>query len=97
MADSSSLVSALLRQARGMGAVSGKVWLQGEHKKALDAVLEGDEEVTSLSYEGGSQSTRSRISAQDLLEALNDALDQFEGVDSDSSGMIIPQFSCIPR
>jgi len=95
MADSSTLVSALVRKASAMGEINGKAWINEQHQTALEAVLAGDEEVTSLSFEGGSHTSRQRISSQDLLEACEFALQELEL--TFVSGPIIPQFSGIPR
>jgi len=91
MADNSILVKAFLSKAEELG----RPWLVEERDKALAAVQAGDQEITSLSYEGGSASGSSRINSQELLEILQVALNRYDGVEG-SGGMILPHFSCLP-
>lgn len=95
MADTSTLVSALLRRAAVLGAINGRKWIEEEHGQALAAVMAGDEFVSSLSFEGGSQTSQRGINAQELLEACESALQELDG--THESGPILPQFAGIPR
>lgn len=95
MADTTTLVSALVRKVNAMGAPNGPAWLASQHEAALAAVLAGDEEITSLSFEGGSHSSKRHINAQELLQACEEAMAEIEG--SGQSGPILPKFADIPR
>ena len=95
MADSSTLVSALLRRAAVLGEAPGRAWILEQHGIALEAVLAGDEEITSLAFEGGQASSRRGINSQDLLEACESALQSLDGEAQD--GPILPRFADIPR
>ena len=62
-------------------------------------VLANDEEVTSLSFEGGSHTTKRGVTNSELLEAVDALLSALADEDDagSSGGMILPMFANIPR
>lgn len=98
MADTAVIIGALRRQVDKLGSDgAGKSWLEGIHQQALDAVLAGDREITSIAYEGGSSSMRSRVSSAHLLEACEAVLEELATKTPAGGDMILPQFGSIPR
>jgi hypothetical protein len=100
MADLSVTVRALLGKARKKNlesAGTGAAWLEAMRDEALEATLAGDEEVTSLAYEGGNSTTARRFNAQDQLEATQLALEQLTADpagDGEASGPSFIDYSC---
>ena len=65
-------------------AGTGTAWLQSLNDEAIAAVADGDEEVTSLAYDGGNSTTARKFNSQDLLEVTQYALEQL-AADPDGS------------
>lgn len=66
----------MLRVARGMPDPAG--YLNGKHKEAMDAVMAGDEYVTSTSFEGQSSAAERGMPAATLLQLYEIALQRYE-------------------
>lgn len=90
------LITALLRRARAMPDPSA--WLTARHTEATDAVLAGDEYVTTTSDEGGSNTAERSLPANTLLQLYEAALQIYEAEASSpaSSAVRIGDFSYSP-
>ncbi len=75
--DRSLQVRAFLDKARE--DANGKAWLKKLRDEALAATIAGDIEITTTSYEGGSDTGARKFIAQDLLECTQLALEELEG------------------
>lgn len=74
--NSDLLISAFLVRARQQP--DPLAWLTQKHSDALDAVIAGDEFVTSTSDEGGSATSERGIPATTLLQLYQIALDRYQ-------------------
>lgn len=74
--NSDLLIAGILRIARGMP--DPIAYLSGKHKEAMDAVMAGDEYVTSTSDEGGSNTAERGMPAATLLQLYELALQRYE-------------------
>lgn len=78
--NSNLVISGLLRAARDTD--DPRKWLSDRHKAALDAVMAGDEFVTSSSTEGGGSSAERGMPASMLLQLYEAALQIFDAEES---------------
>lgn len=74
--NSDTLIAAILRQARLKP--DPLAWLQEKHAAALEAVMNGDEFVTTTSDEGGSATSERGIPAATLLQIYEIAIQRYE-------------------
>lgn len=70
------LIAGLLRKARAMP--DAVAWLTARHGEAMEAVLAGDEYVTSTTDEGGSNTAERQLPANVLLQLYESALQIYE-------------------
>jgi hypothetical protein len=98
--DPELIVDAILMHVQDQGDL-GPDWLMTEHKRVLAAVMEGDEFITSTSFQGQSSAAERQVSAKWLLAILTQArrrLPNADGIvdDSRAPAMLIPRFSDHP-
>ena len=74
--NSDLLIAGILRRARQQPDPSA--WLNERHTEALDAVLAGDQFVTSTSFKGQASAIERGIPATDLLQIYEVAIQRFE-------------------
>lgn len=83
------LVSGILRRAKLQEDPAA--WLNTQHGLALDAVMAGDEYVTSTSFDGASHTAERGLTAVTLLSLYEAALNLFEQeTAADDAGMSAP-------
>jgi hypothetical protein len=82
-----TLIASILRVARGMPDASA--YLAGKHKAALEAVMAGDEYVTSTSDEGGSNTAERGVPAATLLQLYELALQRYEAEQTNGTSQMI--------
>lgn len=98
--DPELIVDAILMHVQDLGDL-GTDWLISEHKRVLAAVMEGDEFITSTSFEGQSSAAERQVSAKWLLAILTQCrrrLPNADGVVDDAAApaMLIPRLSDFP-
>lgn len=98
--DPELIVDAILMHVQDKGAL-GPDWLMAEHKRVLLAVMEGDEFITSTSFQGQSSASERQVSAKWLLAIITQArrrLPNADGIVDDAAApaMLIPRFSNFP-
>ena len=86
MADINVLTRALVSMAESRGAG----WLEDIRDRAAAAVLEGDQEITILSFEGANATGARRFNSVQLLEIAQAALEQVNG---DNVTVVINDYS----
>ena len=98
--DPELIIDGILMHVQDLGE-GGKAWLYGEHFRVLEAVMAGDEYVTSTSFHGQSGAMERKVSATELLAILTQCrrrLPNADGRVDDQSApaMLIPRFSEFP-
>lgn len=83
--NSKLLIGALLRTAREES--NPRAWLQERHKAALDAVMRGDEFVSSTAFGGQSATSERSLDAQTLLQLYEAALQLLDEEDAAAGGV----------
>lgn len=78
--NSNLVIAGLLRSARAKG--DPRKWLNDRHEEALEAMIAGDEFVTSSSTEGGGSSAERGMPARVLQELYEAALQIFDDEES---------------
>lgn len=74
--NSDTLIAAILRQARLKP--DPLAWLQERHAEALEAVIAGDQFVTSTSFKGQASAIERGIPAGELLQIYEIAIQRYE-------------------
>lgn len=98
--DPELIVDAILMHVQDLGE-GGAEWLKGEHERVLAAVLNGDEFITSTSFQGQAHSAIREVSSKWLLGILTQArrrLPNADGVVDDAAApaMLVPRLVDFP-
>ena len=78
------LISGILRRAKQ--EENPEQWLTARHGEALDAVMAGDEYVTSTNFEGSSHTAERGLTAATLLAIYESALNLYAQEQAAESG-----------
>lgn len=96
--DPELLIDAMLLRVEDMGD-RGTDWLQSEFNRVLDAVMAGDEYVSSTSDEGGSATSERKVPSKVLLAVLTQCRKRLDAEANGSpaaGAMLIPRFTEFP-
>lgn len=98
--DPELIVDAILMHVQDLGQL-GPDWLVNEHKRVLEAVLAGDEFVTSTTFKGQTESAQREVSAKELLAILTQCRKRLPNADGvvdhvAAPAMLIPRFADFP-
>ena len=96
--DPELLIDAMLMRVEDMGD-RGPDWLRSEFDRVMEAVLGGDEFVTSTAFKGQSATSERQVPAKVLLAVLTQCRKRLNAAANGSSAagaMLIPRFTEFP-